>query len=215
MWNLVLKDILIQKKTFIITILICLPLVFAFKGNSSNTSVVYSFVAAFTAYAFLTNSFYRDEGAEVMLNSLPINRTTIIISKYLSLLVFVLISMVILFLFLTFAQYTGLIHLSRTINAEGILGGLITALFLSCILFPVYFKFGYSKTRYVTIILFFGMFFVFMAFAKIFGRKVQPVIIYLSSIPEITMKFIIMAICFIVFALSFILSYTAYKNKDL
>ncbi|MEY8000055.1 ABC-2 transporter permease [Clostridium sp. Mt-5] len=215
MWNLVLKDLLIQKKTFIITILTCLPLVFAFKGTSGDTSVVYSFVATFTAYAFLTNSFYRDEGAEVMLNSLPINRTTIIISKYLSLLVFVLISMVILFLFLTFAQYTGLTHLSRTINTEGILGGLITVLFLSCILFPVYFKFGYSKTRYAVMVLFLGMFFVFTAFAKIFVKKVQLVSTYLSSIPEITMDFIIITICLVVFSISFILSYTAYKNKDL
>ncbi|MHC6180154.1 ABC-2 transporter permease [Clostridium sp. JNZ X4-2] len=214
MWNLVLKDLLIQKKTFIITILTCLPLVFAFKGNSGDTSVVYSFVATFTAYAFLSNSFYRDEGAEVMLNSLPINRTTIIISKYLSLLVFVLISMIILFLFLTFAQYTGLIHLARTINTEGILGGLIAVLFLSCILFPLYFKFGYLKTRYAVMALFLGIFFVFTAFAKVLGKKVQLVSTYLKGIPEISMKFIIMAICFIVFSVSFTLSCKVYRNKD-
>jgi ABC-type transport system involved in multi-copper enzyme maturation permease subunit len=212
MWNLVLKDILLQKKIFVILIIASVLLIIGFKDN---VSAAYAFIATFIGYSFLTNSFYRDEKSEMMLNSLPINRISIVISKYLSLFIFILISMAISFLVFTFAKYTGMVQLSETINTEGMIGGLIGALFFNSILFPIYFKYGYLKTRHVTMILFLGIFFVFTAFAKVFGEKIQPFIVYLSSIPEITMRFVILAICLIILLLSFTLSYKVYKYKEL
>ncbi|HBC97422.1 MAG TPA: ABC-2 transporter permease [Clostridium sp.] len=212
MWNLVLKDILIQKRTFIIIIIASMLLVTGFKNN---ISAFYSFLVPFTTYAFLTNSFYQDERAEKILNSLPINRINIVAAKYLAVFIFALISIAISFLLFIFAKYTGMVQLPRIINVEDITGGLIGALFLSCALFPLYFKYGYLKTRYVMLILFLGIFFIFIALAKIFGERAQHIFIYLDSIPDTTMKFAITAVCLIIFSLSFALSYKVYKNKDL
>ncbi|KAA8677550.1 ABC-2 transporter permease [Clostridium sp. HV4-5-A1G] len=212
MWNLVLKDILLQKRTFVILVLISILFTISFKDN---TSVIYTSTAVFTGYAFLSNSFYRDERTEMMLNSLPINRINIVISRYLSLFIVLIISTVVLSLVFIFTKYTGIVQPPASVNTEDIIVALISILLFSSILIPIYFKYGYLKTRYVVMILFLGTYFVFMAFAKIFGEKIQPFIIYLSGISEITMRFIILAICLIVLLLSFFLSYEAYKNKEL
>ncbi|MBV4414961.1 ABC-2 transporter permease [Clostridium tyrobutyricum] len=212
MVNLILKDILIQKKSFILVIILSFLLLITSKRHLEG---IYPFIAVFTVYAFVATSFYKDEKIEIMLNSLPVNKVTIVISRYLSTFIFVITNIIILSLIAILVKYIGILYLPNVINIESILVSLIITIFLVCILLPIYFKYGYFSTRYITIVLLVSIFFIFISLPKISGEKVQYMYIYLNSIPETIMKSIILLLCCIVFLVSTTLSCNIYKNKDL
>ena len=90
---------------------------------------------------------------EIMLNSLPVKRQTIVVAKYATALLFTLLA------FLEFSILTFIIkaaHLpinTAAINAETIVGTFFAAILLISLSLPFNFRFGYMKARLLNIVL--------------------------------------------------------------
>lgn len=92
MFNLVLKDILLQKKT----LMILLPILFFYLFTGASTS----YVAIIFCIAIIMNAFALDEKSSInlLLNSLPYTRKEIVSSKYIGAIVFIILVLLTIFI---------------------------------------------------------------------------------------------------------------------
>lgn len=216
MFNLVLKDILIQKKSLIFFFLYILFFSFMFKGTPS---VLFTTAPIMISYILLIGACSLDDKnrSEIMLNSLPINRITLVTSKYVSTCAFVFIGIFLAFILSTILNSFGIIHFSRLISLTDILGDVVAVSLFSSLYLPIYFKFGYQKTRYLNAVIIF----LFCASTAIIsklmvkGGAIQNFIFYLNSQPNWVIGSLIIIINCIIFLISLLFSIKFYVNKDL
>lgn len=96
-----------------------------------------------------------------MLNSLPIRRMDIVFAKYLSVFLYAALVIVFFLLAQTVVTVMGISISITKISLEGIAGALIAMALLISVYFPIYFKFGYLRSRIVGTILFVVSIFLF------------------------------------------------------
>jgi ABC-2 type transport system permease protein len=159
MLNLILKDILIQKKSVLFAFGYCFFLIFAFQSLEDmgfvSATIVVVYILILSAFA------YEDKNkTEVMLNSLPISRRDIILSKYLSVFVFTGLGLIAYMAAATVVKLINLPLYVSSISLPGIIGLLIAVTFMASIYFPVIFKFGYIKSKLFNVVIFLFFFFV-------------------------------------------------------
>ncbi|NMM64767.1 ABC-2 transporter permease [Clostridium sp. P21] len=214
MLNLILKDVLIQKKYLLISVLYALFFAFCFQ---SNASMMFVMIPTMIPYLLILGACGFDDKnkSEIMLNSLPIDRTTLVIAKYLSSLFFIFMGILLTFVFTTLLNFLGFIHMNRLMNLEDILSITVGVLIICCVYFPFYFKFGYQKSRYFLI----GMFCLFFSGGIFLANNVIKVpknlISSLNSQPDWLIATFIAVIVAILFLISLLLSIKFYINKDL
>lgn len=163
MLNLVWKDFLILKRYLWLA-----PLYgfFAFFIFRTMPDAALSAGTVMVTYLLMIQAITQDDKnqSEIMLNSLPLRRKDIVLAKYLS--VFLYAALVILFFLLTQGVVTVIripIAISQ-ISLGGISGALVAVVVFISIYFPIYFKFGYLRSRIVGTILFLvSLFFLPMA----------------------------------------------------
>lgn len=159
MFNLVIKDILVQKKSILFALGYCFFLVFAFQSLEQAGPIAANIAVV---YILLINSFaYEDKNkSEIMLNSLPISRRDIVLAKYLS--IFIYMGLAIL-------SYTGSSLLVKTLripinvvllSLEGVTTAFLIVALMSSIYLPIIFKFGYIKAKLFNLVMFLFFFFV-------------------------------------------------------
>lgn len=165
MYNLVWKDLLILKRYLWLAPLYGFSAFFVFRtmpgGALSAAIVVVSYMLASQACA-------RDDKnkSEIMLNSLSLRRQDIVLAKYLSVYLYAALAILSFLLAQNIVSVTGITVPISQISLEGISGALLATVVLMSIYFPLYFKFGYLRSRMVGMILFFACFFFLpMAFA--------------------------------------------------
>ncbi len=214
MLSLILKDVLIQKKYLLVSILYALFFTFCFKSNSS---MVFNMLPIMIAYVLINGacSFDDKNKSEMMLNSLPINRANLIISKYLSTILFIFIGIALVFTFSTILNFSGFIHMNRLMNLEDILGISICTLIMSCLYFPFYFKLGYQKARYFIGATFMLIFAIVMILANNVNKTSINFMAYLNNQPDWLIASFIVVIAAILLLMSILLSIKFYINKDL
>lgn len=155
MLALIKKDFVIQRSTLLIGLAYILLMMFAFAGKGTMAIVVS--VVAVTYLLVQTPSAYDSRNnADMLLNSLPLKRSTIVAAKYLT---------VPIYFALALAEYSvvslaaGLAGLPAALVPAPLSLGLIAMMalavaFFSAIYFPITLRWGYLRTRYVNIILF-------------------------------------------------------------
>jgi ABC-2 type transport system permease protein len=90
MFNLVLKDILIQKKTFVLGLFYIPIMAIAFQH--SVTSMIPAGIVGLTYIVLITACAYDDKyKTDIMLNSLPLHRNSIVLARYMSLFLYYVI----------------------------------------------------------------------------------------------------------------------------
>ncbi|KPU42794.1 hypothetical protein OXPF_35570 [Oxobacter pfennigii] len=155
MLNLIFKDILIQKKTFLYSVLYAL---FAVVGitNSFTSRGAYIFGSIGIAYLFVmySNTYDDKNGCEITLNSLPVSRKDIVLAKYMSVLVFIFIGIIM-------TVFAGMLvkMLLPQIPLQNMVINDIFMIFACIILmysiyYPMYFKFGAIKVRMLNMVLY-------------------------------------------------------------
>jgi len=159
MFNLILKDILIQKKTFLFGAVYIMIIILSFQqiGSPMVPASIIALTYVMTQYACA----YDDKNkADMLLNSLPLGRDTVVAARYLSTFVFLAIAVV------YYIVLAGIISVLRLpvrvypVSFEDIAGCLFSSIVMTSIYFPVFFKVGYIKSRMVNFVLFYGLFFV-------------------------------------------------------
>lgn len=218
MLSLVLKDILIQKKNVLISILYIVVFIFAFQG-AGNGSISAGIVAV-TYMLISTASAYDDKNkCDVVLNSLPIARWEIVVSKYLSIFVYAAIG-IIAYIITAFIITGFNIPLKvYSLTFEALIGGLFAIVLLNGIYLPVYFRFGYVKAKMVNFILFFVFFFGVMAGANFLKENqdtpiIKALVTFLMSGTDVQIALAIISLMILIFLISCLLSIKFYKNRE-
>lgn len=175
MYALLLKDILIQKKFFLTTLGYSFFLLI-FMGGQGAISGAYIMGSVTLIYLFVQNSCASDEknNSEIIINSLPITRSSVVISKYLSSIIFIIFNLMIISITGYFLSLLNIGNISPiTLQDAAII--LPATLFFTAVFLPFFFKFGFQKSRYFTL---FG--FLFLVFGPSY------LINFIMENPEIT-----------------------------
>lgn len=221
MLNLIIKDIAIQKKTLLYALLysIFAPIAFFSKGPSGFGLYVLSPVV--TTYMLISFAVSYDEKnkSEIVLNSLPLKREDIVLSKYISVFVFAFIGIIYSILVGFIGKATGLPMFAASISLLNIILVLTSVCIFTSIFFPVYFKFGYIKMNFFNVILFMSFLFVPTATIEYATSNpnnilVQKINYFINNTSSFTQNSLAIIICLIIFLISLMISIRIYKNKE-
>ncbi len=214
MFNLIKKDILIQKGTFKLMLAYIFILIIVM-GQMSSDGKYLIYIMTFV-FSFVITSFFYDEKykAQFILNSLPIKRRDIVLSKYLSVFIYTIASFIIIG---GIGGIIAVLHLPFNIGIiklNVIKISFIASILMCSINFPLLFKFGYRKGKFIFTVIYFGMFGVILSlFDKI---DVELLKIYEFMNNNMTMINLISSILVIlIFITSIIISISIYNKRDL
>ena len=158
MFNLIRKDILIQKKTLAYLGFYVVLFTLAFQNIADDA---FPAIAVAISYQMVAAACSHEDkaGSDIIWNSMPVSRNKIVLSKYLSIFVYTLLAS------LGYMAFAALLHLVRLpvkispITASGLTGSIIAVALMNGLYFPVYFKLGFMKARVASFVLFFALFF--------------------------------------------------------
>lgn len=218
MYNLIIKDILIQKKQVLFSIIYLAFILVAFQGMGE--AMLPMGMIALTYMLSMTSCGYEEKNkSDIMLNSLPIKRTNIVAAKYMSVFVYFAMGMI------AYALFTKIMIMIQVplkpypITLEAFIGGFVAVSFMTGIWLPIYFKFGYMKLRVLNFVLFFLFFFGTSYLTRFFKEKqnsqwVQNIINFLDSQGDIIITLAIIAIVIIFLLISYGLSIKFYSKRE-
>jgi len=170
MGRLIVKDIMVQKWKMLF-IGLSYSLIFSsflFRSLSGGLSVI---LVAIT-YIFTTTAVVHDDKnhSDILLNSLPLLRKKIVRAKYVSIFVYFILGLIeyfiVIFLIDIFVP-----ELQRNpVTWEEFFGAIFATTLLHGIFYPIYFKYGYMKTRFVNMILLLMFFLEYLIWLAIFDQ---------------------------------------------
>jgi len=218
MYNLVVKDILVQKKQFVFYFAYILLIIFAFQGLGE--AMFSAGVVAFTYMLVMTSCAYEDKNkADVMLNSLPLKKSTIVLAKYISVLVYFILGTVAYTILMSIVGNMGFSIRIYPLTLESFCGGLVGVSLLSGVYLPIFFKVGYIKSKIFNFILFFGFFTGFSVLVNILNdyqdsALSKSIADFLQNTGDGVIAAIILVIAFIFLSVSYFISLKFYKNRE-
>ncbi len=217
MLNLILKDILIQKKMFLFGLLYIVFFIFVFQDLGSG-----AFVAGSTAITYIfviTACTYEDKNkSDILLNSLPIKRKKIVGAKYISLFVYVGIGATVYLGAVLIVKVLGISVKINPITLEGLIGALVSVILMNSIYFPIFFKFGATVAKVVYFLLFFVFFFggskIFVFLAKSHNNAWIESMKFLENQSDMQIAVYIIGVAITLLLSSYLLSLKFYKNRE-
>ena len=168
MFNLILKDIVVQKKNLkdiILTVIFCM-LIFQLLGETC----IYVMIPYFLTNVFITNSCGYGEKNDVdkMFGSLPVSRIEMVFAKYLSVVIFLVLGIIITSIFTTIDELSGFTNINRLMNLGDIAIDCIFTAVYSSIYIPIYLCHGYLKSQWISRILNYFIFICLVVIILIF-----------------------------------------------
>lgn len=154
MFHLIKKDILVQKNSLLLSIV--LMIFFSITLFSLGSAGLTVGMIAITYQLVLGASTLEEKvNGDIILLSLPIKKSSIVLSKYLSIYVFAAYA-ILGFYLIHLAVKLSQVPLDMPFTSSAILGSLaaITLYFSICL--PIIFKYGYLKSKMIILIVFFG-----------------------------------------------------------
>ncbi|MCR3761201.1 ABC-2 transporter permease [Clostridium felsineum] len=163
MFSLVLKDILIHNKGWIsiaqsIVINFFIVVILQFFGNSS-VYIIFPFFIS-TSYSLSSCGLGEKYDIDIMINSLPVNRKTVVLSKYISSFIFFLIGVIFVIIFASIVKILPFGNITSFINIQDIIISFMFSILYIFMYLPIYFKIGYIKSQRINSILYFIIFVV-------------------------------------------------------
>jgi len=178
-------------------------------------------ITAVTYMLVITACAYDEKNkADVMLNSLPLKRLHIVLAKYLSVFIYLVICTVIYMVITILISLTGLPVKVYPVSLAGLAGGLFAVSLTTGIYFPFYFKFGYIKSKFLNLILFFTLYFGLTSSISFFYMNrdvawVKNLSSFFQRLSDIQIFAFLVLLTMIILTVSFALSLKAYQSRDL
>lgn len=157
MYNLFVKDFYLIRKHLWIGFFYSFLLFFMFSPQAFEIQgMVYTMGITMIGYTMImyTTAYDDKNNSEVLLNSLPISRAKIILARYLSILIFIIIGTINMFLAGLILKSIRIIDVSRMMKLQDFIGAVVGLSILSFLYLPTYFKFGYVKAKMFNLLLF-------------------------------------------------------------
>lgn len=208
MYSLILKDILMLKKMLLL--IVGFIALFYFLENPP----VMAISLAGIIFISSTGSFEDRSNSHIMLNSLPINRKSIISSKYVGAILFGIFATVLATLFQMILYFILDAYNKPLPNANQLVLGMLIILLFSALYFPILYKFGEKYTRIILMIVIFG-FIIFgqMAMYALKGN-IEVFQLFLNQFTFTQLTIAGFAITIIVFIFSWLATIKIYEAKD-
>ncbi|GEM_PF-5398143 len=217
MLNLLKKDLLLQKRVS----MIYLVFIIFFLASSPFDEATLLMAVLVVTYIVTFNSIGLEEKSEagVLLNSLPLKRSTIVLSKY------VMIYLLALFVFalkwligavMRVAGFGSLIQDSDW-SLASILMALIVVTLMYAFNFPIVFKYGYLKSRFISSLIYFVLFFGTMGLAGNEGAAIwlKETFPFMNGLTLLEFAWLAMIPVLLILALSIWISIAFYSRREL
>ncbi|MCB2306779.1 ABC-2 transporter permease [Clostridium estertheticum] len=221
MVNLIIKDILIQKKTIIYALLYAAFMFASFSTIFPSGFGLYVMSPIVITYLYITLAVQYDDknNSEVILNSLPLKRSDIVISKYISTFVFGIIGIICSTLVGTIGNATVHLKFIGSISLLDIVLVIMSICIFSSIYYPVYFKFGVARMKIFTVLIFMIFFIVPMNAMRYVTKNpnnffVQKFNLFVNNTSSLTINSVVLTIGLIIFMISLMISIHIYNNKE-
>jgi hypothetical protein len=216
MYSLLLKDILVQKKQFLYGILLAAVYSFAFSSNNLGgvlTVFVFPYIFVLTAA-----SYEEKNKAEMILISLPIKRSLLVMERYISVFLFAALGAIEYIIVVGVANLVELPIKFSTLTIEPVL--IFGLAMYYGIYLPLYFKFGYIKTRWVNFVMFFGLFFGVPSLVNAINKYginfkiLNPLITFFKNQSNIAVASELIIVAFLIYVLSYAISVKIYNSRE-
>ncbi|WP_291579921.1 ABC-2 transporter permease [Clostridium sp. UBA6640] len=216
MWNLLIKDFVVQKNSikFILLYALVGNLLFASSGGGA-----YIMIPMMISYVYLLGGLSHDDknNSEFLLNSLPVSRDSIVYAKYLSVIIFSAIAIVLTMGGIFIMSSIGVGKMTGNMGIEDIVGFLFGIMIFMAISFPLYFKYGYAKLRYLNVVIFM-LFLVVPMIIKLINDNNNSFILSIKekllSLSDTQIGIVIICMALLIYLLSLVLSLNIYKKKE-
>lgn len=215
MYHLIKKDFLIQKGSLKLTLLFMLILTIAL--NQLGAVGLMIGILAVTYQLVLGASAIEDQkNSEMMLVSLPIKRSTIVISKYFSVYVFTMFAMIGFYLIYLAVNLLP-VPMEINFSIDALIGAVIAVTLWCSISFPLIFKFGYLKSKIANLIIFFIFVFggtwliSFLSNGQMDGEGIPAIF---AQQTDMTMLILIIVFAILLLVASFGISLAFYKKRE-
>ena len=225
MSSLILKDLLIQKKITLFSgiYIAVMLLVFNSIGGSGPPAGTVVFAAAMVGvtYILLGNACAYDDKskADMLLNSMPVNRAQIVAARYLSVYVFMFVGVV------YYLIITGAIQLARLpvkvypLSGEGLLVAAFTVTLMNSIYLPMFFRWGYVKSRMVSFIIFFVFFFGSNILAETVHENrenplIKALLEFVANQPDVLLSIGLVLLSVLMLLFSYLIALRVYTHRE-
>lgn len=209
MVGLIYKDLMVMKKTLLIYRIIsvfygCLDI------RNSRTGMMFAMVLITSTMVPISSIAYDERSKwDKIVNTTPLSRKEVVISKYLLALVLTVVSTVVVFVVYLFKPDMPLAENAGTSVVMGIM-----SVFYQAMLIPTIIKFGSEKGRMIMMIILFAPFVLLMAVAQMEIIDLSALAMFLESNTAM-LPFITVAVTAAVYIGSILLSVSIYEKKDL
>ena len=218
MFNLILKDLLVQKKSILFAFGYCFFLVFAFQGLEGTAPVT---ATTAVVYLLIQYSFAHEDKnkSEIMLNSLPISRKDIVLAKYLSIFLYITLAMVAYMLATLLVIAMKIPVKVQFISLQDFTTTLFVVSLMASFYLPVIFKFGYLKAKIFNMLIFLLFFFIPMAIIALYrsskpASPVQNALNDTAGWPQWQIASLIIGISLLFICVSYLISVRIYNNRE-
>ncbi|WZL79666.1 ABC-2 transporter permease [Eubacteriales bacterium mix99] len=222
MFNLIWKDILIQKKTLAYMGLYIILFGITFQNITADP---FPAIAVAVTYQMIAAACSHEDksGADILWNSMPVSREKLVLSKYLSMFVYTLLAS------LGYMAFAAVIHLTRLpikaspITATGMMGSIVAIALMNSLYLPVYFRLGFMKARVASFFLFFALFFGVTFGVNVLSEEIhsaqgntalRAIASALQSASDLQISLLLLGLAFVFLLASFCLSVKFYRNRE-
>jgi ABC-2 type transport system permease protein len=212
MFGLIIKDVLIQKRMIYISLLYMLPMIAFMKTNTPFFGFFFGVMLIWFNPVMQLFVLEEKNKSEIILNSLPLSRAEIVVSRYLSTLIFFTYAICLASLCCGVLKLAGM---ASDFNfGAAVLAGFGVSAFQTAVMFPIFFRWGYSKATGAILMVFFLPFFLVGVMGphllKIYPASFRSAL----ELPDAAKAGLVLALAAILIYLSILLSIRCYKARE-
>lgn len=216
MFQLIKKDILIQKKQIVFSLLLMLFFTLTL-SNLGPTGITIGILAITYQLGLGASAIEEKNNSDMILISLPIKKKTIVLSKYVSIfvyLVYAVLGFMCIFLAVKLFNVPFEVPITKTVVVSAFASGVI----YFSISYPLIFRYGYLKSRMPNLILFFVLIFGGAASAvnllnneqSVLGQKLSQ---FLQE-SDMMITVILIVVLAIIWTASYLISLRFYTKRE-
>lgn len=220
MYSLIFKDLLLSKKIIPFAAIYGFFMILLFEDNMDlgNTAFISGIVAVSYMLSIRALAYEDINKSEIMLLSLPVSRNKVVLAKYLSVIVYGLIGVLSYLIGVSIIYILNLPINVVAITFESIIGAIFALGIMFSVTFPLFFKYGYVKSKFFAMFIFLAVFFGVSNLINLFNigklDSINVIIAYVSTLSDRAIWIILLIITFLIVTISYNVSVKIYKSRE-
>jgi len=220
MYSLLLKDLLLTKKTVFMSLAYALFILIVFQNEVlALTSYIMGAIAITYFFVLWVCAYDEKDKTEIFLNSLPIPRKSIVAARYSLIFVYMLLALVMIGGLGFVLKTAGLPFPRYYLKPIDILAVFVCVSSLFALYLPVFFYFGYHKARAFNMVLFLLFFFIPNLLVELLKKRyalesLEQFKSFLAIQPSWALVLPLVSLLLLLLYLSYRISLSAYNKRE-